>query len=60
VLELTFPSFFVDVDGASQGMVVSQVSDPSRVNKSTVTDHTNDFPAAYMRESSSDRAVETD
>jgi len=60
VLGLTFSSFSWDVDGASQGIVASQVPDPSRVNKSTVTDHTKDFPAAYMRESSSDRAIETD
>lgn len=33
-----FSLVFVDVDGASQGMVVSEVSDPY---KSTVTDHTN-------------------
>jgi hypothetical protein len=50
----------VNVDGASQGMVASQVSDPSRFNKSTITNHTKDFPAAYMRESSLDLAGETD
>ena len=34
---------FVDVDGVGQGMVVSQVSNPSGVNKSTVTDNTKAF-----------------
>src|SRR5271156_5710241 len=60
VSELTFSSF----SWMSMGLLKARWFPKSQIRpgatKSTVTDHTNDFPAAYMRESSLDRVVETD